>query len=108
MRCRLIPLTAPVSGGCRHHDYPCAGGLPTPPVATTEQDHNSPEFSIMTDPVPDDEFTIPPAPGSESALDQGCTCPVLDNAWGRGRSDGTFWINGDCPMHVAHEPGSRQ
>jgi hypothetical protein len=39
-----------------------------------------------------------PNPGSDAALDQGCTCPVLDN--GHGRGDGPFWINGDCPLHA--------
>lgn len=41
-------------------------------------------------------------PGSDEAVKAGCLCPVMDNghgkgAWGR---DGTFWINGDCPLHA--------
>lgn len=38
-------------------------------------------------------------PGSNSALDNGCLCPVLDNGHGQGRGDGTFWINAECPLH---------
>lgn len=39
-----------------------------------------------------------PAPGSDAALQLGCTCPVLDNAHGK-RADGLFWISEDCPLH---------
>ncbi len=39
-----------------------------------------------------------PNPGSDAALDAGCTCPVLDNGHGR-RSDGLFWITLGCPLH---------
>ena len=47
----------------------------------------------MTDDVPN--------PGSDEALDQGCTCPVLDNGHGRGRfGDGEQFIYSlDCPVH---------
>lgn len=43
----------------------------------------------------------PPAPGSDAAIDKGCTCPVLDNAHGAGCGKGPnlFWINADCSMH---------
>jgi hypothetical protein len=48
-----------------------------------------------------------PNPGSEQALKQGCTCPVLENAHGRGirwpprfvRPYPEFWIDEDCPLH---------
>lgn len=43
-----------------------------------------------------------PNPGSDEALDQGCTCPVLDNGHGRGMGDPDslcFWISLDCPLH---------
>jgi|WetSurMetagenome_2_1015567.scaffolds.fasta_scaffold00223_29 hypothetical protein len=42
-----------------------------------------------------------PNPGSGEAVAKGCTCPVLDNAHGKGTlwGDDTFWINGDCPLH---------
>lgn len=43
-------------------------------------------------------------PGSKSAINKGCTCPVLDNARGRGipTVDGqrVFWISADCPLHT--------
>ena len=40
-------------------------------------------------------------PGSNSAVAEGCTCPILDN----GRGDETlgntrgFWVSEDCPLH---------
>jgi len=42
-----------------------------------------------------------PNPGSDKAIDGGCTCPVLDNEHGRGYyGDGkTFVYRMDCPMH---------
>ena len=40
-----------------------------------------------------------PNPGSDAALELGCSCPVLDNAHGR-RDDGLFWIAADCPVHA--------
>lgn len=42
-----------------------------------------------------------PNPGSNEAVEKGCTCPVLDNAHGKGaRGDpDLFWINKDCPIH---------
>lgn len=44
-----------------------------------------------------------PNPGSQEAMDQGCTCPVLDNNYGAGmpnRDNNTmFWYNSDCPLH---------
>lgn len=46
-------------------------------------------------------------PGSDEAREMGCTCPVLDNAHGRGRGgDGEKFgwvVNGDCPMHGLKE-----
>ena len=43
-------------------------------------------------------------PGSDAALDAGCTCPVMDNGHGRGawtnaEGDAVFWHNADCPLH---------
>ena len=39
-------------------------------------------------------------PGSDEAIEKGCTCPVLDNAHGNGaRGDPNFWISEDCPIH---------
>lgn len=42
-----------------------------------------------------------PNPGSDKAIEQGCTCPVLDNGHGDeelGRIRG-FWVSGNCPLH---------
>lgn len=52
-----------------------------------------------------------PLPGSPDAVKIGCTCPVLDNAHGRGIPVTTdegeiqtaFWIDGTCPVHGAKE-----
>lgn len=46
----------------------------------------------MSDPA------TPPNPGSDAAIDAGCTCPVLDNAHGRG-VNGLYWIAANCPLH---------
>ena len=48
-----------------------------------------------------------PNPGSDEAVAAGCTCPVMDNARGRGIPITTdeggieiaFWMSGDCPLH---------
>jgi hypothetical protein len=45
-----------------------------------------------------------PNPGSDEAIDAGCTCPVIDNEYGRGCGVGEngavlFWTSGDCPIH---------
>lgn len=42
------------------------------------------------------------APGSQMAGDLGCSCPVMDNAGGRGvrlNDEVFFWINSACPVH---------
>lgn len=43
-----------------------------------------------------------PNPGSKEAIDQGCTCPVMDNDYGKGAygTTDTFWINEHCPLHA--------
>jgi hypothetical protein len=41
-----------------------------------------------------------PNPGSDEAIKQGCTCPVLDNAHGKGSYRGGFFITADCPLHT--------
>lgn len=46
------------------------------------------------------DFT--PNPGSDAAIDAGCTCPVMDNAHGLGvvlKNKTLFWTNADCPLH---------
>ena len=48
-----------------------------------------------------------PNPGSDAAIAQGCTCPVIDNHHGRGMpaldADGQerawFVFREDCPLH---------
>jgi len=42
-----------------------------------------------------------PNPGSNEAIEMGCTCPVLDNGHGKGSmyGEGLFWINQDCSVH---------
>ena len=45
-----------------------------------------------------------PNPGSDEAIEKGCTCPVLDNAHGRGFNGGKFWIAQGCMLHHAKEP----
>ena len=41
-------------------------------------------------------------PGSDYAIDNGCTCPVLDNAHGKGYLGipDQFVINALCPLHA--------
>lgn len=39
-------------------------------------------------------------PGSDAAIDAGCTCPVKDNARGAGLPGGLFWFGGCCPLHT--------
>ncbi len=51
-----------------------------------------------------------PNPGSDTAIEQGCTCPVLDNGRGDdelGRIRG-FYINAACPMHVNQLPSKER
>lgn len=48
-----------------------------------------------------------PNPGSDAALNMGCTCPVIDNGHGRGYMGGikdndgytTFVFTEGCPVH---------
>lgn len=44
-----------------------------------------------------------PHPGSPEAVEQGCACPVIDNARGRGHlGDGErfgWWTDALCPIH---------
>jgi len=41
-----------------------------------------------------------PNPGSDEAIEQGCTCPVLDNAHGEGMLGlDMFVIAEGCPLH---------
>lgn len=42
-----------------------------------------------------------PAPGTEDAQNQGCTCPVMDNEYGRGYHGqaGIYVYTAGCPVH---------
>lgn len=42
-----------------------------------------------------------PPPGSDEAVAQGCTCPILDNAHGKGYYGmaGIYVLNAECPLH---------
>lgn len=45
-----------------------------------------------------------PNPGSKEAIDEGCSCPVLDNHYGRGlklndSDEPLFWQNENCCLH---------
>lgn len=43
-----------------------------------------------------------PTPGSDEAIKMGCTCPVMDNAHGKGfiwDNELCFIYNADCPVH---------
>jgi hypothetical protein len=45
------------------------------------------------------------APGSPYAVAIGCTCPVVDNAGGKGcgqfdeQGEPLFWVSDFCPLH---------
>ena len=71
-------------------------------------------LSLLVHPEVEEPMTIPhpsgdeplPNPGSDAAINQGCRCPVLDNAHGRGAwgSEGPeafFWTSKLCPLHNA-------
>lgn len=47
-----------------------------------------------------------PNPGSDKAVEMGCTCPILDNSRGDQKLGDTrgFWISGDCPLHAENKP----
>lgn len=40
-------------------------------------------------------------PGTQGAIDSGCTCPVIDNHHGRGYQGraGVYCYSSDCPIH---------
>lgn len=48
-----------------------------------------------------------PNPGSKEAVEQGCTCPVLDNAHGKGifGLGEEWWITDGCPLHAPKDGG---
>lgn len=56
-----------------------------------------------------------PPPGSDEAVRIGCTCPQMDNAYGRGYMGGVtdtdgntvYVMAGDCPVHAKTEEPTR-
>ena len=43
-----------------------------------------------------------PNPGSQEAVESGCTCPIMDNHHGEGipyHGKREWWIASDCPLH---------
>jgi hypothetical protein len=41
-----------------------------------------------------------PNPGSDEAIEKGCTCPVIDNSYGKGYlGSDVFVVRMDCPLH---------
>ena len=64
-----------------------------------------------------EDMTNKPKPGSPEARLEGCKCPVIDNAHGKGYMGGVkddkgetmYVINGACPMHgKEYEQGSQR
>lgn len=58
----------------------------------------------MPDPASVLPPSLPPNPGSQEAIESGCTCPAIDNHYGKGlpTTDGPQWIvNWQCPMHAS-------
>lgn len=53
-----------------------------------------------------DNSSQTPNPGSNEAIDAGCTCAVIDNCRGRGcgytdkHGKPLFWITEGCPLHA--------
>lgn len=46
----------------------------------------------------------PPNPGSTEAIEQGCTCPVIDNNHGSGSYKGEGFVTDlTCPLHGDEE-----
>ncbi len=44
-----------------------------------------------------------PYPGTQEAIDAGCTCPVMDNSYGHGAYGDPkygFYITEGCPIHA--------
>lgn len=50
---------------------------------------------------------LPPNPGSDAAIAQGCICPVMDNGHGRGwmGQPGIFVYTDGCPVHAPKDGG---
>ena len=48
------------------------------------------------------DTTKTPNPGSDEAVEQGCTCPRMDNGYGKGYMgmEGVFVYTENCPVHA--------
>ncbi len=52
-----------------------------------------------------------PNPGSEEAVALGCSCPIIDNHYGKGVPHNIdlhngpilFWISADCKIHGSYD-----
>ena len=52
-------------------------------------------------------MTDKPKPGSAEAVDLGCTCPIIDNHYGKGFIIDDMlchYMNDDCPLHGTSQP----
>ena len=52
-------------------------------------------------------MTDKPKPGSAEAVDLGCTCPIIDNHYGKGFIIDDMlchYMNDDCPLHGTGQP----
>jgi len=51
-----------------------------------------------------------PNPGSKAAIEQGCTCPVMDNEYGAGYMgmEGVFIYSGGCKLHQTNNDLTKQ
>ena len=54
------------------------------------------------------EDVYTPPPGSDEAVEAGCTCPVMDNRRGAGvftdrEGAAQYWVNEDCPLHTGDD-----
>lgn len=68
---------------------------PTQPPLEAEEETHPRQGDAMT------SVSATPNPGSSAAREGGCTCPRMDNHYGRFAPwppDG-WWINEECPMH---------
>jgi len=77
-----------------------------PPLAATEyRKQNHPKKDDLKKERRDMNKT--PNPGSDAAIKQGCTCPVLDNGHGKGVGGNGekhgWWITEGCPLHGKKE-----
>lgn len=54
-----------------------------------------------------DTTNTAPNPGTEEAIIQGCTCPIIDNCFGDGipsRGGRLFYYTVGCPVHSPVDP----